>query len=369
VPVRIANVTDRDQVLSEGTVEEHVEPVAWTMPVGEQELPPPTTQGPCEQFQVVISDAKPNVNATETQALEGLIAEFRDVFATNSDDFRCTDRVCHRIDAGDAWPIRQPPRRLPLAKQAEVDNMLDDMKRKGVIEESVGPWSSPVVLVRKKKGELRFCVDYRKLNDVTKKDCFRLPWIEDTLDTLAGAMWFLTLDLKSGYWQVALRTDDKEKMAFSTGQGLWQFTVMLFGLCNAPATFERLMESVLRGLIYDSCLVYLDDIIVIGRTFQEHLDNLRKVFERLREAHLNMNPEKCRSAVPGTHRILPGSDDGSRKAGGCKMLTTTEGQAPAEELPWTVHVLPKVHFWVRRDRKTLKSVDGRKTASSLVSGS
>jgi hypothetical protein len=112
------------------------------------------------------------------------------------------------------------------------------------------------------------------------------------LDTLAGGKWFSTLDLKSGYWQVALHADDKEKTAFSTGQGLWQFTVMPFGICNSPATFERLMESVLRGLIYDACLVYLDDIIVIGRTFQEHLDNLRKVFQRLRGAHLKMNPEK-----------------------------------------------------------------------------
>jgi hypothetical protein len=110
----------------------------------------------------VISDAKPNLDATETQALEGLIAELRDVFAKNSDDFRRMDRVRHRINTVDALPIRQPPRRLPLAKQAEVDNMFDDMKRKGVIEESEGPWSSPVVLVRKKNGDIRFCVDYRK---------------------------------------------------------------------------------------------------------------------------------------------------------------------------------------------------------------
>jgi hypothetical protein len=106
VPVRIVNVADRDQVLSEGTVVGHVEPVAWTMLVGDQEPPPPATQGPCEQLQRVISDAKPNLDAKETQALEGLIAEFRDVFATNSDDFGRTDRVCHRIDTGDARPIR-----------------------------------------------------------------------------------------------------------------------------------------------------------------------------------------------------------------------------------------------------------------------
>jgi hypothetical protein len=157
--------------------------------------------------------------------------------------------------------------------------MLDDMKGKGMVEESESPWSSPVVLVRKKNGDFSLCVDYRKLKNATIKDCFPLPKIDDTLDTLAGAKWFSTLDLKSGYWQV--HPDDKEKTAFSTGQGLWQFTVMPFGLCNAPVTFERLVESILRGLIYDACLVHLDDIVIIGRTFQVHLDNLWNIFQRL----------------------------------------------------------------------------------------
>ncbi|GBM26318.1 Retrovirus-related Pol polyprotein from transposon 297 [Araneus ventricosus] len=200
----------------------------------------------------------------------------------------------HRINTGDHPPIKQYPRRLPLARKEEADNLVKEMVDNGIIEESSGPWASPIVLVKKKDGSTRFCVDYRKLNEITKKDSYPLPRIDDTLDALNGSQWFTTLDLKSGYWQVEIRPEDREKTAFTTGQGLWQFKVMPFGLCNAPATFERLMETVLRGLSSEACLVYLDDIIIVGRTFEEHLNNLREVFQRLQKANLKLNPKKCR---------------------------------------------------------------------------
>ena len=204
-----------------------------------------------------------------------------------------TDLVKHHINNGDEAPIRQAPRRLPLAKKEETARAVGEMRKQGVIEPSASPWSSPIVLVNKKDGSTRFCVDYRRLNNVTHKDSYPLPRIDDTIEAMAGVSWFSTLDLKSGYWQVPLDDSSKEKTAFSTGNALWQFKVMPFGLCNAPATFERLMEQVLFGLPMSVALVYLDDILVPGRSFEAQLANLKLVFERLRKAKLKLSPKKC----------------------------------------------------------------------------
>ncbi|UYV75275.1 K02A2.6-like [Cordylochernes scorpioides] len=234
-----------------------------------------------------------DLSEEEARNARAFLKKNQDVFSSGDGNLGRTDLVRHRINTGDARPIRQSPRRLPMAKQEEVTGLLRKMKRDGIIEESNGPWSSPVVLVTKKDGTTRFCVDYRRLNDITKKDSYPLPRIDDTLTTLAVSSWFSTLDLKSGYWQVGMHPEDKEKTAFSTGSGLYQFTVMPFGLCNAPATFERLIELVLKGLTWKTCLVYLDDIMVMGRTFEEHLRNLQEVFDRFRANNLTLNPKKC----------------------------------------------------------------------------
>ena len=171
-----------------------------------------------------------------------------------------TDAVVHEIDTGSTRPIRCNPRKLSPKKIKIQQELVDKMLEEGQIEHSVSAWSAPTVLVTKKDGTTRFCVDYRRLNARTKKDAFPLPRIDDSLNLLSGQAWFSTLDLASGYWQVRLSEDAKPKTAFATHSGLFQFAVMPFGLCNAPATFERLMSQVMRGLHWKRCLVYIDDI-------------------------------------------------------------------------------------------------------------
>ena len=162
-----------------------------------------------------------------------------------------------------------------------------------VIQPSKSPWSSPVVLRHKKDGSIRFCIDYRDLNHVTKKDVYPLPRIDDALHALGRAKYFSTFDLASGYWQVPIDKKDREKTAFICHKGLYEFKVMPFGLCNAPGTFQRYMDLVFAGINWVSMLVYLDDIIVFSSSFEEHLIHLEKVFKRISNANLKLKASKC----------------------------------------------------------------------------
>ena len=153
-----------------------------------------------------------------------------------------------------------------------------------------------MVLVKKKDGTMRFCEDYRKLNHDTKADVYPLPRVDDTLEQLAKAKYFSTLDMASRYWQVPMDSTSQENTAFSTYAGLYEFNKMPFGLVNAPATFQWLMEIALAGLTQDCCLTYLDDVLVIGKSIEEHNQNLVKVFDHLRDAGLRLKPSKCKLA-------------------------------------------------------------------------
>ena len=160
--------------------------------------------------------------------------------------------------------------------------------------DSDSPWSSPVVLVKKKTGEWRFCVDYRKLNEVTMKDVYPLPRIEEALARLEGSRYFSIMDLQSGYHQIPLHPEDRQKTAFITADGLYQFKVLPFGLTNAPSTFQRTMEVVLAGLKWTVCLIYIDDVVVFAPTFEEHLLRLDQVLSCLRKANFKLKLSKCR---------------------------------------------------------------------------
>jgi RNase H-like domain found in reverse transcriptase/Reverse transcriptase (RNA-dependent DNA polymerase)/Aspartyl protease/Zinc knuckle len=213
-------------------------------------------------------------------------------FAFSSSQLGRTNAVRHRIYSGDAIPIKQRPyRHSPKEKkflQEEVERMLEEE----IISVSSSPWTSPVVLV-KQKDKTRICIDYRKLNTVTKKDNYPLPRIDDLLDMLKNSSWYTSLDLASGYWQVEMNPEDKEKTAFITPGGIYQFNVMPFGLTNAPATFQRLMDSLFSGLIGKSVVVYLDDLNIYSKTFEDHLEHLQEVFNILQKAGLKLKPQKC----------------------------------------------------------------------------
>lgn len=187
----------------------------------------------------------------------------------------------------------QPYRRIPPSQYELARNHIQQLLQSGIIRESSNPYSSPIVLVLKKDGTLRMCVDYRMLNAKTRKDAFPLPRIEESLDALAGAQWFSTLDLASGYSQVEMAEKDKVKTAFCTPFGLFEFNRLPFGLCNAPGTFQRLMERLFGDCRYQSLLLYLDDVIVFSSSIQQHLERLEQVFSRLQTQGLKVKLAKC----------------------------------------------------------------------------
>lgn len=233
------------------------------------------------------------MSADQQAKLDTLFTEYDDVFANTPEQLWRSSVVSHTIDTGNHPPIRLRSYRTSPANGEEIDKQIAEMLGNGVISPSVSPWAAPVVLVKKSDGTMRFCVDYRKLNTITRKDSHPLPRISEALDALGGARWFSTPDLRSGNWQIEMAEDAKEKTAFITHNSLYQFNVLPFGLCNSPATFQRLMTHALRGLEWDICLIHIDDLIISSRAFDEQVTHLEQVLKRLRDANVRLKPSKC----------------------------------------------------------------------------
>ena len=234
-----------------------------------------------------------HVPETQRQKLQEMLDRNTDLFAKNDCDLGQTDLVKARIDTGNHPPIKQSPYRLPFCQRKLVQEHVDKMLEAGVIEPSRSPWSSPIVIVDKKDGTKRFCVDLRALNKVVVKNSYPLPRIDDILASLDGSQYFTCLDLRSGYWQILMDEESKEKTAFTCFLGLYHFLKLPFGFCNSGALFSELMNKVLVGIQHQFAIAYLDDIIIFSKTFEEHVSHIEAVFSRLRDAGLKLKMSKC----------------------------------------------------------------------------
>lgn len=296
-PIRVLNPTNKPVTIyrrtNMGLFTPSASPMSAITTDDHAQTPPPST---ANASPIPVDLSSTNLTEEQKVQLQSLLSEYRDIFALTPEELGRTGLVKHRIDTGDHPPLRQRPYRVAEQQRSIIEEHITDMLNRGTIQPSTSPLASPIILVKKKDGTDRFVVDYRRLNSVTRKDSFPLPRIDDALDALNGTKWYGCLDLMSGYWQVEMEPESREHTAFISHSGLFELLVVPFGLTSAPSTFSRLMEYVLRNLTYKICLIYLDDILIYSRTFEEHLTNLRQVFDRLRHANLKLKPSKCNFA-------------------------------------------------------------------------
>ena len=283
--VKVVNTTTEPTVLRSGTWLGNLCP-ATVMEGAKEDMKdvPKRTQ------ETLMSQLPEDLTASQRSKVAEHLDRFNDIFSKDKFDMGRTSLVEHSIDTGDQRPIRQGLRRHP---KAHLDQQVQELIKNDFVEPSASPSASNVVLVRKKDGSHRLCVDYRAVNSVTYKDAYPLPHIDTCLGSMDGAVWFSALDLRLGYHNIPIKEADRDKTAFITRRGCFRYKVLPFGLSTAPSVFQRLMDLVLCGLTYESCLVYLDDIIVFAKEFDTHVKRLEEVFERLRAANLKLHATKC----------------------------------------------------------------------------
>ncbi|KAI2647664.1 Retrovirus-related Pol polyprotein from transposon 17.6 [Labeo rohita] len=241
----------------------------------------------------VVVDMGGELSAAQRTELQHLVSQFSDVFSTRPGR---TSIIEHDIRTPPGVIVRQRPYRVPEARRQAIEDEIQEMLKLGIIEPSRSAWSSPIVMVPKPDGSLRFCNDFRRLNEVSEFDSYPMPHVDELLERLGRARFISTLDLTKGYWQVTLTKSAKPKTAFSTPSGHWQYRTLPFGLHGAPATFQRMMDVLLRPH-QSYAAAYLDDVVIHSETWEEHLGWLRRVLTELRRAGLTANPRKCHLAL------------------------------------------------------------------------
>ena len=241
-------------------------------------------------LQELFKTSSGTLEPEEKLKLKALLLKYQDAFAKSKTELGKCSVVKHRIDTAESAPVRQPLRRTPQGFEGEEDKYIKEQLAAGSIQPST--WSSPLVLVQKKTGEVRVCIDYRKLNERTIKDAYPLPRIDMCIDCLSLAKNYSTTDLQSVYMQLEVAEEDRHKTAFITKYSLYEYSVMPYALCNGPSTFQHCIELIFRGIQWDNLLVYLDDIIVIATDFDKHIQRLDEVFKRISMAGLMMTSSK-----------------------------------------------------------------------------
>ncbi|XP_065144068.1 uncharacterized protein [Paramisgurnus dabryanus] len=292
LPVLLQNDTLKPVSLPEGTVLAHIYATDIVTVVQQSDTQPDALDPSLFSF------GESPMSESWKKRLSQKLAEKRNVFSLNEWDVGLAKGVEHHIRLSDPRPFRERSRRLAPADIDDVRRHLQELLAAGIIKESRSPYASPIVIARKKNGSVRMCVDYRTLNNRTIPDQYTMPRIDDALDCLSGSKWFSVLDLRGGYYQIEMAEEDKEKTAFICPLGFFQFQRMPQGITGAPATFQRLMEKAVGDINLLQVVVYLDDIIVFGKTLEEHEERLLKVLDRLEEVGLKISIDKCQFCQP-----------------------------------------------------------------------
>ena len=246
-----------------------------------------------ERLVPLLNNVHPSLTSEEREQLQDLLCNYQDVFAVDEYDIGNFTGISHKIELKDTLPVKLNMRKTPLHLVDEEETLIKKLLKAGIIQPSTSSYASAPVMLRKKNGSLRYCLDYRLLNKKTIKDTYPLPLLSDCIESLVGNLWFSKLDCNNAYHQINVHPESRDKTAFRTRLGLFEYNKLPFGLCNAVSTYSRAIDLVLRGLNWKTVLAFLDDICVLGKSVSDHLNNLQEVFERFRYHGMKFKPTKC----------------------------------------------------------------------------